>query len=78
MQQNLYMIFCSPCYLCRRKQPLKVRIRRRCMVNSWLACPYCNLSFFDENQYKKHLETEHSGRKIRKAALIQSQSAQFD
>jgi hypothetical protein len=48
------------------------------MSESWLACPYCDLAFFNEENYKTHFSAEHKDRKIRKVALIRSQARQFD
>jgi uncharacterized C2H2 Zn-finger protein len=30
---------------------------------TWLACPYCHLSFSDATEYEIHAEKEHKGRK---------------
>jgi uncharacterized C2H2 Zn-finger protein len=48
------------------------------MAESWLACPYCDLSFFNEEQYKKHFQAEHKGRKMREAATIRSQDTELE
>jgi len=48
------------------------------MVKSWLACPYCDLAFHDDEEYKRHLQTEHAGRKNKNATMINSQTTQLD
>ena len=38
----------------------------------WFACPKCFLAFYSNGEYDKHYESDHPGRGLNSADLIES------